>query len=195
MSNPQKSAIILLLSEVNDMKILCIVAYGFEELEAIGSIALLRRAGIEVDVFALQAYEATGRFDITMGNLGTLQDAKIEAYDLLLLPGGPHYQALEASALVMNILDTFYAQNKKIAAICAAPTILGRRGLLKGKNYTCFTSMNDEFGGTYLDQYAVVDGNLITGRSAAAVIAFAFAIIEVVLGKEACEKVKASIYY
>ena len=73
--------------------------------------------------------------------------------------------------------------------------MLGHLGLLKGKNYTCFTSMNEDFGGTYHDQYVVTDGHLITGRSAAASIDMAFAIIEYVLGKEACEQVKRSVYY
>ncbi len=67
-------------------------------------------------------------------------------------------------------------------------------GLLKGKDYTCFTSMNDEFGGTYKDQPTVVDGKLITGRSAAAAIDFAWAIMENVLGKKHTDEVKASIF-
>ena len=85
--------------------------------------------------------------------------------------------------------------NKIVAAICAAPTILGRQGYLKDRNYTCFTSMNEDFGGTYVDQYTVSDGNLITGRSAAASIDFAFAFMEKLIGKEKCEEVKTSIYY
>lgn len=177
------------------MKVMCIMTDGFEELEAVGVIALLRRAGITIDVYAIDAEKATGRFDLTICEVYDLKDADPQAYDVLFLPGGPHYQALEANERVMQILDDFHALDKLITAICAAPTILGRRGLLKGKNYTCFTSMNDAFGGTYLDQYCVSDGNLITGRSAAAVIAFAFAIIEKLQGKEACDKVKASIYY
>ena len=95
----------------------------------------------------------------------------------------------------MAILKTFMDADKVVAAICAAPTILGRQGYLKGKNYTCFTSMNEDFGGTYVDQYTVTDGNLITGRSAAAVIDFAFAIIEKLAGKEKAEAVKNEIYY
>ena len=130
-----------------------------------------------------------------MSDIKDLKEADITAYDVLFLPGGPHYQKLESSETVMQIINYFHEQDKLIAAICAAPTILGRQGLLKGKKYTCFTSMNDEFDGTYIDQYSVTDGNLITGRSAAAVIDFAFAIIEKLLGKEECEKVKASIYY
>jgi 4-methyl-5(b-hydroxyethyl)-thiazole monophosphate biosynthesis len=75
------------------------------------------------------------------------------------------------------------------------PTILGQEGLLKGKRYTCFTALNQDFGGTYVDAYAVTDGNLITGRSAAASIEFAWAIMEKLCGKEHCDQVKASVYY
>ena len=85
--------------------------------------------------------------------------------------------------------------DKFVSAICAAPTILGHRGYLKGKNYTCFTSMDEDFGGTYENKYAVRDGNIITGISAAGTIDFAFLIIETLLGKEHSDKVKNSIYY
>ena len=85
--------------------------------------------------------------------------------------------------------------NKLVATICAGPTIIGHLGYLKGRNYTCFTSMNEDFGGTYMDKYCVQDGNLITGRSAAASIDFAFMILEAVKGKDEADKVKTSIYY
>ena len=153
------------------MRVLCILTDGYEELEAVGTIALLRRAGIDLDTI------------------------DPNAYDVLFFPGGPHYQKLEANDNVMAILKAFMDADKVVAAICAAPTILGRQGYLKGKNYTCFTSMNEDFGGTYVDQYTVTDGNLITGRSAAAVIDFAFAIIEKLAGKEKAEAVKNEIYY
>lgn len=177
------------------MKVMCILTDGFEELEAVGTIALLRRAGICIDVFAIDHTSATGRFDITMSSLQELTDADPAAYDMLFLPGGPHYQKLEASEQVLTILKAFMEQGKLVSAICAAPTILGRQGYLKGKRYTCFTSMNEDFGGTYVDQYTVTDGNIITGRSAAAVIDFAFAIIEKLEGHEKAQEVKASIYY
>lgn len=176
------------------MKVLCICSDGFEELEAIGTIALLRRAGIEIDVYALDAQEATGRFQVSMQHLQNTKDIQSKQYDMLFLPGGPHYKALEQSSKVMQLIKEFI-EHKMVAAICAAPTILGRAGYLKNKNYTCFTSMNEDFQGNYKDTYCVVDGNLITGRSAAAVIDFAFAIIETLMGKEKAEEVKASIYY
>lgn len=177
------------------MKVLCILTDGFEELEAVGTIALLRRADISIDVCAVAANEATGRFALTLGNLVNLDEITCEDYDVLFFPGGPHYQKLEADEKVMQILKAFMDADKVVTAICAAPTILGRQGYLKGKHYTCFTSMNDDFGGTYVDQYTVTDGNLITGRSAAAVIDFAFAIIEKIAGKAKAEEVKNSIYY
>lgn len=177
------------------MKIMAILGNGFEELEAIGSMALLRRSGIEIDVYTLNQNEATGRFNFTLSNLLDLSTCKTKSYDALLLPGGPHYEALEADQRVTSIIQTFAAENKVIAAICAAPTILGKMGLLKGRNYTCFTSMNEDFGGTFHDQYVVCDNNFITGRSAAASIDFGFAIIEKLQGKNQAEIIKKQIYY
>ena len=86
-------------------------------------------------------------------------------------------------------------ENKMVAAICAAPTILGHMGYLKDKNYTCFTSMNEDFGGTYVDTYVVKDGNIITARSAAASIDFGFMIIQYLQGEAQEKKIKEQIYY
>lgn len=176
-------------------KVLCIVSNGFEELEAVGVIALLRRAGITIDVYSLHEQEATGRFDLTISKLHNISEAKETAYDAIFLPGGPHYAELEKNDQVKELITAFWDAGKLVSAICAAPTILGKMGLLKGKNYTCFTSMNEDFQGTYIDAYTAVDGNLITGRSAAAVIDFAFELIAYLEGKEKAEEVKNSIYY
>lgn len=179
-------------------KVLCVMSDGFEELEAVGTIALLRRAGITVHVCALPGNQATGRFDLCISDLipfYTMNTEDAMDYDALFLPGGPHYQELQEDERVKETITMFAQQNKLICAICAAPTILGKMGLLKNKHYTCFTSMNEDFGGTYVDAYTAQDENIITGRSAAAVIDFAFLIIENLLGKEKCEEVKQSIYY
>ena len=176
-------------------RVMCIVTDGFEELEAIGTIALLRRAGMIVDVYAIDKQNATGRFDISVDQLLDLRTADVKSYDMLFLPGGPHHAVLAKNTDVLTILHTFYNEDKWISAICAAPIILGKQGMLKNKQYTCFTSMNEDFGGTYIDQYAVCDGKIITGRSAAAVIDFAFLIIEKLLGTVKKEEVQASIYY
>ena len=113
----------------------------------------------------------------------------------MILPGGPEYVAIEASTKVQNLIKSFSEKDKYICAICAGPTILGRAGFLKDKNYSCFTSMNEDFGGTYIDKYVVTDGKIITGRSAAATIDFGFAILKELMGEKAEKETKEEIYY
>lgn len=178
------------------MKKVCLVlTNGFEEVEAVGTFAILRRAGLTVDIFSLTQADATGRFGLTCTQLKPFSMLRGADYDALVLPGGPQYAELEKSAGVQALLKEFMQANKVVAAICASPTILGRASYLKGKNYTCFTSMNEDFGGHFTGEYVAVDGNLITGQSAAASIDFGLAIAEKLLGKEKVDQVKASIYY
>lgn len=177
------------------MKVLAIITDGFEELEAVGTIALLRRAKIDVTISSLYSSEATGRYMMKLTDLVKLSDINILDYDMLLLPGGPEYIVEEKDKNFLSIVKNFFDNDKYIAAICAAPTILGHLGLLKGKRYTCFTSMNEDFGGTYVDSYTCVDDKLITGRSCAASIDFALEIIRALKGENALESIKEEIYY
>ena len=177
-------------------KVAVLMDNGFEELEAMGPIALLRRAGLDVDlVSANNEDQATGRFGVTYSPMIPMKDYDFSQIDALVIPGGPHYAKLEANPEVLEVIRTAYENpNQIVGAICAAPTILGHLGLLKGKDYTCFTSMNDDFGGTYHAVPTVTDGKLITGRSAAYAIDFAYALMDALIGKEAAEEVRASIY-
>ncbi len=178
------------------MKKVCLVLTdGFEELEAVGTFAILSRAGLTVDIFSLTQGDATGRFGLTCTQLKPFCALNGADYDALVLPGGPQYNALKKSAGVQALIKEFIDGGKVVAAICASPTILGHAGYLKGKNYTCFTAMNEDFGGRFTGEYATVDGNIITGQSAAATVDFGFAIVEKLLGKEKAEQVKKSIYY
>lgn len=176
------------------MRVAVLMDNGFEELEAMGTIALLRRAGITVDLVSVTDTSVTGRFGVTYSPTTSMDTYDFEKADCLFVPGGAHYSKIEANEKACEWIR-YFAKNKIIAAICAAPTILGRLGLLKGKNYTCFRSMNDDFGGTYHYQYAVVDGNIVTGVSAAASVEFAFALMEVLIGKEKTDACKESVYY
>lgn len=177
------------------MKIITVLTNGFEEVEAIGTIALLKRSGIEVDIYALNGTSAKGKHDLVLADINKYENVDLSIYDGLLIPGGPHYVEMEASDKVKETIHYFMKENKMVAAICAAPTILGHLGYLKGKNYTCFTSMDEDFGGTYKDAYAVIDGNIISAKSAAASIDFAFAIINYLQGEEQEKKIKEQIYY
>lgn len=177
------------------MKACMIVTDGFEEIEAVGTYAILRRGGLDVDVYSLRGDKATGRFGLTCCALKPFDQFKDEHYAALILPGGPQWKELEANAAVQQLLRDFDDTGRYLCAICAGPTILGRAGYLKGKNYTCFTAMNGDFGGNYKEDYAVTDGRIITGKSAAATIDFGFAVLAAVAGQEAAEKTKKEIYH
>ena len=178
------------------MKLLMVITDGFEELEAVGTLAILRRANLDVTLAVIDNTKATGRYNLLLKgdtNLADIDDLNI--YDMLIIPGGPEYIKEERDERFLMMVKDFARCDKYIAAICAGPTILGHLGLLKGKNYTCFTSMNEDFGGTYIDRYVVRDGKIITGRSCAASIDFALEIVDTLLGKKALNKLKDEIYY
>lgn len=176
-------------------KVCLLLADGFEELEAVGTYAMLSRGGLDVDVYALANQDTTGRFGLTCTKLHPFSHLNASYYDALVLPGGPGYALLEKNEHVQKLIQQFIDSGRVVAAICASPTILGRAGYLQGKKYTCFTSMNEDFGGDFTGEYVTVDGNIITGQSAAATVDFGLAIIEKLSGKEKAEEVKESIYY
>lgn len=175
--------------------VLCILTNGFEEIEAIGTFAILRRGHVNVDLTSLKNTPLVGRYGLNITNLQYMNEIDFNKYDSLFIAGGPQYAELENNKAFLNIINEFYKSNKIIAAICAGPTILGKLGLLKNRNYTCFNSMNEDFGGTYIDKYVVIDNNIITGKSAAATIEFAFAYLEALTGKENAENIKQQVYY
>lgn len=177
------------------MRLLMTVTDQFEEIEAIGTLALLRRAGLDVDFVSLYSDKAEGRYGVHVEKMIPLADVDLDAYDMIIIPGGPEYKAEEKDGHFLSVVRSFFEKGLYVAAICAGPTILGHLGLLKGKKYTCFTSMDEDFGGTYVDQYVVQDGKLITGRSCAASIDFALKIVEVLLGEKALKELKEKIYY
>jgi len=172
-----------------------LLADGFEDIEAIGTFAILRRCGLDVDLYALSGKNTAGKFGLVCTELKDFAHLNAADYEAVVLPGGPAYATLEKNEKVQQIIREYLQNNKVVAAICASPTILGKKGFLKGKNYTCFTAMNEDFGGHFLDKYAVTDGNIITGQSAAAAIDFGFAVAEKLVGKETVEKVKKAVYY
>lgn len=176
------------------MKVLSIIFDGFEELEAVGPFALLRRAKINLDI---ASYKNTviGSHNISITNILDLNTINYKEYDCLLIPGGAHYKHLRIDKYVHEIISYFMDNNRPVATICAGPTILGMLGYLKDRSYTCFTSMNEDFGGNYINRGVVVDDMLITAKSAAYSIDFAYEIIKKLLGNEALETVQKQIYY
>ncbi len=166
------------------------LAEGFEEIEALTVVDLLRRAGIPaVTVSITGRKEVTGSHDITVLADKLYQDVTVQDFEMLVLPGGqPGTRNLEAYEPLMKELDAFYEKHGNIAAICAAPTIFGHRGYLQNKQACCFPGLEDQLqGATVCYDAAVTDDNVTTGRGMGAAIAFGCAIIERYQGKEAAD--------
>lgn len=178
------------------MKLCLILANEFEDLEAVGTIAILRRSGIETDLFTIENHAPTGKFGIEIGQVKPISLLRKEDYQMIVLPGGPGYAALKSEKRVIELLQYYYQENLYLAAICAAPTILGSLGMLEGRTYTCYPGMQEaSFLGEYTQEKAVIDGTIITGKAAGAVTDFALAIVSVVKGEEVAKKVKQGLYY
>lgn len=182
------------------MKALFIVADGFEDMEYTCTRDILRRGGVEV-VTASGRIDATddspiiGREGIAVVDHVILSMQDLSSFDMLVIPGGGHYKILQENEDVISTIYAFQNSGKKMAAICAAPTILGHMGLLKGKHYTCFPSMNEEFLGIFSPEYTQTDTNLVTGNGPAAAIHFGMKVLEELAGKEVADKVAKQMYY
>lgn len=165
---------------------LVIVADGFEEIEAISCIDILRRAGIEVVVAGLTGVSITGAHGITVV-ADTVIAQVTPDFAALVLPGGmPGATHLAASDKVRSLIMAMHRQGKIIAAICAAPAIvLAPLGILDNKTATCFTGMEKEFhpSTTFSRDNVVVDGAVITSRGAGTAAFFALAIVGQLVGK------------
>lgn len=162
-------------------KALIILADGFEEIEAVSVIDILRRGNIHISVCSLDKLIVTGSRNIKLKADKKLSDFK-EDIDALILPGGSTgAQNLSKSTLVSELIKRTHQENKIIAAICASPAVvLAPLGILKGKKATCYPGMQDRFSKqtNYRENQIVVDGNLITSRGPATAIEFGLRIVE-----------------
>jgi len=174
--------------------VLVILPEGFEEIEAITPIDLLRRAGVQVTVAALgSAAHVTGRCNITIHADTTLGKAAEETYDLIFLPGGPGVLNLRGDARVRELVQQQAAAGRWVAAICAAPTVLNDAGLLDGKRYTAHFSVAKELPNILQDERVVVDGKIITSRGAGTSLDFGLTLIEKLVSAEKAREVAAAI--
>ena len=167
------------------------LAEGFEEIEAISIIDVLRRAGFNVSVISVTGKkEVTSKQDVTVTADKLFENVDYEKIDMIVLPGGmPGAKNLkEHEALGKKILD-FYKNDKPLGAICAAPMVLGNLGILENKNATCFPGFEDELKGAKITGNDVeVDGKIITGKGAGVAILFALKIVEFIKGKESADE-------
>jgi 4-methyl-5(b-hydroxyethyl)-thiazole monophosphate biosynthesis len=177
-------------------RVLVPLAEGFEEIEAVTVIDLLRRAGIEVTVAGLAGRDVRGSHEITVQADATLDDAGGE-FDMIVLPGGmPGAVNLRGDPRIIDRLRRMAADGRYVAAICAAPSVLAHAGVLDGKDATSFPGFLDARNAprTRLSEAAVVvDGQIVTSRGAGTAMDFGLALIELLLGHEARHQVESRL--
>ena len=161
-------------------KAIVFLANGFEEMEATGTIDILRRGGVEVTIVTINSSrEVTGAHGMVYLADQTLAEADCTTADALVLPGGmPGATNLNACEPLRELLQAHYAQEKLVAAICAAPLVLGGLGFLQGRKATCYPGFENQLTGATVTGEAVeIDGNVITGRGPGLVFNFGLALV------------------
>lgn len=171
---------------------------GFEEIEALTVVDICRRCGVEVDMVSVtDGRQVKGSHGIVISVDKTFSDADFGEYDMLVLPGGmPGTKNLEAHGGLMAQVDAFYEKGKYVAAICAAPSVLGHRGILKGRSACCYPGFESHLEGAHVTENSVeVSENVITSRGMGTAIDFALAIAGVLCGEDKAQEIAKSIVY
>ena len=175
------------------------LAEGFEEIEALTIVDILRRAGIGAQTVSITGErKVMGTHGIPVEADVLFEDADYEACEMIVLPGGlPGADNLQAhEGLAKHIVSFASDDAKKLAAICAAPQVFGACGILEGKKATIYPSMEDCLcGGQATDANVTVDGNIITGMGPALAMEFALALVSELKGAEAADAVAEGLLY
>ena len=173
-------------------------AEGYEEVEALTVVDLLRRAKIGCDIVAVkESGEVTGSHGIRVGADKTLSQLVMEEYDGLILPGGLRgVNNLAADERVIDMLRRFAAAGKLTAAICAGPTVLAKAGLLEGRKACCYPGMEDQLtGAVACTESVVADGSIITSRGLGTAIPFALALVAYFQGEAQAQALAKAIVF
>lgn len=173
-----------------------LLADGFEEVEAIEPIDILKRGGVEVTTVGVTGKVVTGAHGIPVTADIEINEVDGDDMELLMLPGGAGHELLDASNAVHALISYAVANGKFVSAICAAPSILGKKMLLEGKKATCFPGYEKYlYGATVVPDKAVIDGKFITGKGAGAAGEFGFAMLSVLKDKATADKIKEIMQY
>lgn len=179
-------------------KIAVFFGEGYEEIEALTVVDICRRGGLEVEMVSItDERAATGSHGITVQTDRIFREADFGGYDMLVLPGGmPGTKNLEAHGGLMAQVDAFYAAGKYIAAICAAPSIFGHRGILKGRRACSYPGFESHLEGAQVTAGPVeISDNVVTSRGMGTAIDFALAIVGMFDGAgKAAEMAEAIVY-
>jgi 4-methyl-5(b-hydroxyethyl)-thiazole monophosphate biosynthesis len=179
-------------------KVYLFLAEGFEEIEGLTVVDLLRRASIDITTVSITGdIHVTGSHQITTLADALFDEVDYSMADMLVLPGGlPGTNNLQEHDGLDLLLREFAAKDKKLAAICAAPRVLGSKGLLAGKNATCYPGNEDQLIGAKVMNTAVVkDGNITTSKGMGTAIDFSLSLIKTLRGPEEASRIAQAIQY
>lgn len=172
------------------------LAEGFEEVEALAVVDVLRRAGIETKMVSISGqYEVKSSHDVVIKADLLFEEADFDSPDVLFLPGGiPGTPNLAGhKGLIEKILE-FNEKGKRLAAICAAPSIYGELGLLKGKTASCYPGYEDKLAGAeYRREKAITDGNITTGRGMGSAIELGLELVRLLISEDKAEDIAKKI--
>ena len=171
---------------------------GYEEIEALTVVDLCRRAGIETVMVSIDTERTvTGSHGIPVQMDQTLAEVDFESLDMIVLPGGmPGTIGLEGCAPLMEQVDRFYREGKYVAAICAAPSVFGHRGILQGRRACSYPSFESQLEGASVSQDPVeIDGNVITSRGMGTAFDFGLAIVALLAGQTAADELAVKTVY
>jgi 4-methyl-5(b-hydroxyethyl)-thiazole monophosphate biosynthesis len=175
------------------MKTVIIFSEGFEEIEGISIVDILRRADIPCQTIATKKGVITGAHGVPIQTDGFIQELDLEDVDAVILPGGaPGYLNLAEDENVLDLIRTMNEKGKIIAAICASPFVLAKAGILNQRIVTIYPGMEDEIinaGATFQDNVVVVDKNIITSRGPATAIPFALRLVEILKNKRTSDDI------
>lgn len=179
-------------------KVFEFLANGFEEVEALAPVDIFRRGGIEIATVSVTGSEfVKSSHGVVIKADKVFEEVDLSDGDLLMLPGGmPGATNLNEHEGVKRALAAQVTKGKKVAAICAAPLVLGGLGLLKGKRATCYPGFEKYLdGATYTKELYTIDGNIITGEGPAATFPYAYALLEMFIGKDATDQIREGMMY
>lgn len=174
----------------------CFLAEGFEELEATAPIDMLKRAGVNVVTVGVTGKNVTGSHGLTfVADITCPEVVLSEEIEAIILPGGmPGTLNLEKDETIQKAIDYASSNDKYICAICAAPSILGHKGLLVGKKATAFPGFEKDLeGATANGDFVVCDGKIITAKGAGVATEFGLEIVKSLVGEEKSKEIKATI--
>jgi protein deglycase len=178
-------------------RVLILLFPGFEELEAVAPLDLLRRAGIEVVSASVgEKTLVTGSHGIQISADKRLEDCLSMTFDMVILPGGPGVDGLRQDKRILDLVERTYASGTLLAAICAAPLLLADAGIALNHTITSFPSVKDDLAGRireYSEARVVVDGKMITSRGAGTAEEFALKLIEILISPEVAEDIRTRI--